>query len=108
MYALITVPLTRTLHIYLLSRDAVTLVHSIPLHTYGAWAVSVVDNVIIAHNIEGRVSMLFDIKHSTQFPVGPPLPLAPFFAADDASAAAAAGAEAVSPSRATQLCKCTL
>jgi hypothetical protein len=34
----------------------------VPLHTHGAWAVSVVDSVLVAHNVDTGVSMLFDIR----------------------------------------------
>ena len=44
----------------------------------------------MAHNRDARVALLYDIKHSTQLPIGPPLPFAPLAGVD-------AGATPLSP-----------
>lgn len=60
----------------------------------------------MAHNRDARVALLYDVKHSIQMPVGPPLPFAPLLssepvAATGAAAAAAATGAPQSPTSAT-------
>jgi hypothetical protein len=56
---------------------------TVDLHASGQCYVSVLDNLIITHNVSQKVSMVFDInaRHPKEthisFPVAAPLPLAP-------------------------------
>eukprot|EP01128_Nolandella_sp_AFSM9_P005846 TRINITY_DN2910_c0_g1_i1.p1 TRINITY_DN2910_c0_g1~~TRINITY_DN2910_c0_g1_i1.p1 ORF type:complete len:805 (+),score=138.20 TRINITY_DN2910_c0_g1_i1:28-2415(+) len=70
--------------LYHISKDRVTPKLSIDLHTSGPVQVSVLDSLIVTHNLDQQVSIMFDIKlHSPQdgdarsisFPIAAPLPL---------------------------------
>ncbi len=65
--------------LYQLTKEIVIKRSTIPVHTSGAVAVQVVDNLLIVHNIDSKVAMIFDIKDAdTTFPVAAPLPLSTF------------------------------
>jgi hypothetical protein len=55
----------------------------IDLHATGTCFISVIDNLIVAHNVSQKVSMIFDINarhprdNHISFPLAAPLPLAP-------------------------------
>uniref|UniRef100_A0A6B2KYX7 Uncharacterized protein n=1 Tax=Arcella intermedia TaxID=1963864 RepID=A0A6B2KYX7_9EUKA len=66
----------RELVLYHLSNHSVVAKHHIDLHTDGIINLSVIDNLIIAHNIDQQISMIFDIKlKELNFPAAAPLPL---------------------------------
>lgn len=67
---------------YQLTKDVVDKKISIDLHASGDVHVSVIDNLIIAHNVTQKVSMIFDIYAQSRqsiidFPLVAPLPIAP-------------------------------
>jgi len=68
-----------------LNREQVTQTLTINLHTTGSVDVHVIDNLIITHNRDQQISMIFDIKlreeegNNLGFPVAAPLPLSPAF-----------------------------
>jgi hypothetical protein len=70
--------------LYHLTKDNVIKKLGIDLHTNGTVFVHVIDNLLITHNVEQKVSMLFDIKAKNAqeefiaFPLAAPLPLSPF------------------------------
>jgi len=57
---------------------------AIDLHAYGQVYLSVIDNIIISHNVTQKVSMLFDINAKApkdihiNFPLAAPLPASSF------------------------------
>lgn len=73
----------RELHLYHLTTDAVKKQLVIDLHATGQCFISVIDNLIVAHNVSQKVSMIFDINarhprdNHISFPLAAPLPLAP-------------------------------
>eukprot|EP01122_Echinamoeba_exundans_P004169 TRINITY_DN14182_c0_g1_i1.p1 TRINITY_DN14182_c0_g1~~TRINITY_DN14182_c0_g1_i1.p1 ORF type:complete len:758 (+),score=141.94 TRINITY_DN14182_c0_g1_i1:36-2276(+) len=73
----------RELHLYHLTTDAIKKQLVIDLHATGTCFISVIDNLIVAHNVSQKVSMIFDINarhprdNHISFPLAAPLPLAP-------------------------------
>eukprot|EP00658_Telonema_sp_P-2_P018721 TRINITY_DN17332_c0_g1_i2.p1 TRINITY_DN17332_c0_g1~~TRINITY_DN17332_c0_g1_i2.p1 ORF type:complete len:692 (+),score=176.60 TRINITY_DN17332_c0_g1_i2:116-2191(+) len=53
----------------------VTKRYAINLHSHENVAVSVVDNLIVVHNLGSKVSMLFDVHSKEDFPISAPLPM---------------------------------
>ncbi|KAL6052930.1 Mic1 domain-containing protein [Balamuthia mandrillaris] len=69
----------KTMTLYQITRESVTKRLTINLRTSGVSAIQVVDNLLLVHDSESKISMLFDIKdRDIEFPVASPLPLAPF------------------------------
>ena len=60
-----------------MTRETVTKSASVNLHTNGAVAIHVVDNILVAHNLDHKITLLFDIREPDHF-VAAPLPLAPW------------------------------
>lgn len=61
---------------YQLTKEVVHIKHRINLHIRGAVAIHIIDNVLVVHNLDSRVSMLFDIKEKDlSFPIAAPLPI---------------------------------
>lgn len=62
------------LHTYRFYRDAVVQQGSLPI--YSSWiAVSVVDNVLLVHQVDAKVVILYDIFTDSRAPISAPLPL---------------------------------
>jgi hypothetical protein len=74
----------RELVLYQLAKEGVIKRLSIHLHAQGTVFLHTIDNLLITHHIEQKVSMLFDIRarnpedNTIPFPLAAPLPLAPF------------------------------
>jgi hypothetical protein len=64
----------RQLHLYQMNRESVTLSTVIDLHTEGKVVVHVVDNLLVCHNIQKKISSIFDIREEESF-VAAPLPM---------------------------------
>ncbi|KAI4300661.1 hypothetical protein L6164_034012 [Bauhinia variegata] len=62
------------LHSYRLYRDAVIQQGSLPIYS-SRIAVSTVDNVLLIHQIEAKVVILYDISADSRAPISAPLPL---------------------------------
>ncbi|KAK4343730.1 hypothetical protein RND71_036824 [Anisodus tanguticus] len=62
------------LHCYRFYRDAVIQQGSLPVYS-NKIAVSVVDNVLLVHQVDAKVVILYDIFADSQAPVSAPLPL---------------------------------
>ncbi|XP_015969404.1 uncharacterized protein LOC107492870 isoform X1 [Arachis duranensis] len=62
------------LHSYRLYRDAVIQQGSLPIYSSRV-AVSVVDNVLLIHQIEAKVVILYDLFADSRAPISAPLPL---------------------------------
>lgn len=62
------------LHCYRFYRDAVIQQGSLPVYS-NKIAVSVVDNVLLVHQVEAKVVIIYDIFADSQRPVSAPLPL---------------------------------
>eukprot|EP01121_Diplochlamys_sp_Union-15-3_P008527 TRINITY_DN2264_c0_g2_i1.p1 TRINITY_DN2264_c0_g2~~TRINITY_DN2264_c0_g2_i1.p1 ORF type:complete len:638 (-),score=93.50 TRINITY_DN2264_c0_g2_i1:4-1917(-) len=73
----------RELVLYQLTKDSVSKKLVIDVHTEGTVRISVIDNILVSHSIETKVSMMFDIKLREQketkinFPLAAPLPISP-------------------------------
>mmetsp|Transcript_30704 Transcript_30704/g.70779 ORF Transcript_30704/g.70779 Transcript_30704/m.70779 type:complete len:723 (+) Transcript_30704:80-2248(+) len=62
--------------VYQLGRDAVARHSVINLYTAcDRFAVSVIDNLLVVHNTDSQITMLFDIHSKNKLPVAAPLPL---------------------------------
>ncbi|KAH6812799.1 C18orf8 [Perilla frutescens var. frutescens] len=62
------------LHSYRFYRDAVVQQGSLPVYS-DRIAVSVVDNVLLVHQVEAKVVIIYDIFADSQAPISAPLPL---------------------------------
>ncbi|CAI0406578.1 unnamed protein product [Linum tenue] len=62
------------LHSYRFYRDAVVQQGSLPMFS-SKISVSVVDNVLLVHQVDARVSILYDIFEDSRAPISAPLPL---------------------------------
>lgn len=62
------------LHLYRFYRDAVVRQSSLPIFS-SKIAVSVIDNVLLVHQLEAKVVILYDIFSDTRAPISAPLPL---------------------------------
>ncbi|PIN07171.1 hypothetical protein CDL12_20262 [Handroanthus impetiginosus] len=62
------------LHLYRFYRDAVIQQGSLPVYSNKV-AVSVVDNVLLVHQVEAKVVIIYDIFADSQTPISAPLPL---------------------------------
>ncbi|KAJ7975975.1 Colon cancer-associated Mic1-like protein [Quillaja saponaria] len=62
------------LHSYRLYRDAVVQQGSLPIYSSRV-AVSVVDNVLLVHQVDAKVVILYDIFADSRAPISAPLPL---------------------------------
>lgn len=62
------------LHSYRFYRDAVVQQGSLPVYS-DRISVSVVDNILIIHQVDAKVAILYDMYAATQAPVSAPLPL---------------------------------
>ncbi|XP_027771372.1 regulator of MON1-CCZ1 complex isoform X3 [Solanum pennellii] len=62
------------LHCYRFYRDAVIQQGSLPVYS-NKIAVSVVDNVLLVHQVDAKVVIIYDIFADSQVPVSAPLPL---------------------------------
>lgn len=69
----------RAMVLYQITLDAVTRKNVYPLHTTGRMYPHVVDNLILLHDRDSKICMLYDIKDrgSIQFPIVGGLPLRP-------------------------------
>ncbi|XP_068663894.1 uncharacterized protein [Aristolochia californica] len=61
-------------HLYRFYRDAVVQQGSLPIYSTKI-AVSVVDNVLLVHQVDAKVVILYDVFSSSQAPISAPLPL---------------------------------
>ncbi|KAG9459855.1 hypothetical protein H6P81_004363 [Aristolochia fimbriata] len=61
-------------HLYRFYRDAVVQQGSLPIYS-AKIAVSVVDNVLLVHQVDAKVVILYDIFACSQAPISAPLPL---------------------------------
>eukprot|EP01130_Rhizamoeba_saxonica_P017512 TRINITY_DN8507_c0_g1_i3.p1 TRINITY_DN8507_c0_g1~~TRINITY_DN8507_c0_g1_i3.p1 ORF type:complete len:488 (-),score=102.44 TRINITY_DN8507_c0_g1_i3:23-1486(-) len=101
-YGLFCIYINRESHelvLYLLSKEKVSRKVEIDLVTPGMVNLSIVDNLLISHNIEHKISMVFDIKlprernsqlivgpqpeHRINFPVAGPLPISNYYRGTD-------------------------
>ncbi|PIA53167.1 hypothetical protein AQUCO_00900042v1 [Aquilegia coerulea] len=62
------------LHLYRFYRDAVVRQCSLPIFS-SKIAVSVIDNVLLVHQVEAKVVILYDIFSDSRAPISAPLPL---------------------------------
>ncbi|KAL4195942.1 hypothetical protein AMTRI_Chr04g180810 [Amborella trichopoda] len=62
------------LHFYRFYRDAVVHQGSLPIYSIKV-AVSVVDNVLLVHQVDAKVVLLYDIFTDSRAPISAPLPL---------------------------------
>ncbi|XP_043691905.1 regulator of MON1-CCZ1 complex-like isoform X2 [Telopea speciosissima] len=62
------------LHLYRFYRDAVVQQGSLPIYS-SKIAVSVVDNVLLVHQVDAKVVILYDISADSRAPISAPLPL---------------------------------
>ncbi|XP_041024360.1 uncharacterized protein LOC121265011 [Juglans microcarpa x Juglans regia] len=62
------------LHLYRFYRDAVVQQGSLPIYS-SRISVSVVDNVLLVHQVDAKVVILYDIFADSQAPISAPLPL---------------------------------
>lgn len=62
------------LHLYRFYRDAVVHQGSLPIYSTKV-AVSVVDNVLLVHQVDAKVVLLYDIFTDSRAPISAPLPL---------------------------------
>ncbi|KAA8516967.1 hypothetical protein F0562_017215 [Nyssa sinensis] len=62
------------LHLYRFYRDAVVQQGSLPIYS-SKIAVSVVDNVLLVHQVDAKVVILYDIFADSRAPISAPLPL---------------------------------
>eukprot|EP00262_Sarcandra_glabra_P000773 TRINITY_DN10879_c0_g1_i2.p1 TRINITY_DN10879_c0_g1~~TRINITY_DN10879_c0_g1_i2.p1 ORF type:complete len:596 (+),score=107.94 TRINITY_DN10879_c0_g1_i2:207-1994(+) len=62
------------LHMYRFYRDAVVQQGSLPIYS-NKIAVSVVDNVLLVHQVDAKVVILYDIFADSRAPISAPLPL---------------------------------
>ncbi|KAK4404977.1 Regulator of MON1-CCZ1 complex [Sesamum angolense] len=62
------------LHSYRFYRDAVVPQGSLPIYS-NRIAVSVVDNILLVHQVEAKVVIIYDIFADSQAPISAPLPL---------------------------------
>jgi len=66
------------------SKEGITKSYIIDLYINGAIAIHVVDNLLLVHNTDSKVTMIYDIKEEDlKYLVGAPLPLAPFLPNSD-------------------------
>ena len=64
----------RQLHLYQMNKESVTRSIEIDTHTEGASRLHVIDNLLICHNIQKKLSLIFDIREEESF-VAAPLPM---------------------------------
>ncbi|KAJ4980007.1 hypothetical protein NE237_010787 [Protea cynaroides] len=62
------------LHLYRFYRDAVVQQGSLPIYS-SKIAVSVIDNVLLVHQVDANVVLLYDIFSDSRTPISAPLPL---------------------------------
>ncbi|XP_024923255.1 uncharacterized protein LOC107434407 isoform X2 [Ziziphus jujuba] len=62
------------LHLYRFYRDAVVQQGSLPIYSSKV-AVSVVDNVLLVHQVDAKVVILYDVFADSRAPISAPLPL---------------------------------
>uniref|UniRef100_A0A0D6QVM2 Uncharacterized protein n=1 Tax=Araucaria cunninghamii TaxID=56994 RepID=A0A0D6QVM2_ARACU len=62
------------LHLYRFYRDAVVHQGSLPIYSTKV-AISVVDNVLLVHQVDAKVVLLYDIFADSKAPISAPLPL---------------------------------
>ncbi|KAF9599349.1 hypothetical protein IFM89_036806 [Coptis chinensis] len=62
------------LHLYRFYRDAVVRQCSLPIYS-SKIAVSVIDNVLLVHQVDAKVVILYDIFSDSRAPISAPLPL---------------------------------
>eukprot|EP00457_Paulinella_chromatophora_P001630 gb/GEZN01001632.1/.p1 GENE.gb/GEZN01001632.1/~~gb/GEZN01001632.1/.p1 ORF type:complete len:949 (-),score=203.22 gb/GEZN01001632.1/:66-2588(-) len=63
------------LQVFRLRSEGMELQHIYDLHSPGRYEVSVLDNVLVVHNVQAEVSLMFDIKVPEAEPISSPLPL---------------------------------
>lgn len=63
------------LHLLGLANEAMEQFHVYDLRTPGKYDISVVDNVIMAHHLRQRITVLIDIRSDTKYALAPPLPI---------------------------------
>ncbi|XP_022934291.1 uncharacterized protein LOC111441498 isoform X1 [Cucurbita moschata] len=74
IYCLQVDRISMLLHTYRFYRDAVVQQGSLPI--YSSWiAVSAVDNVLLVHQVDAKVVILYDIFSDSRAPISAPLPL---------------------------------
>ncbi|KAE8651130.1 hypothetical protein Csa_002376 [Cucumis sativus] len=74
IYCLQVDRLAMLLHTYRFYRDAVVQQGSLPIYS-SSIAVSVVDNVLLVHQVDAKVVILYDIFTDSRAPISAPLPL---------------------------------
>lgn len=57
--------------------DEMEQTHALDLYQPGKYDVSVLDNVLVVHNVATRVSMLFDVRSESKTTITEPLPIGP-------------------------------
>ncbi|KAF6149342.1 hypothetical protein GIB67_016880 [Kingdonia uniflora] len=62
------------LHLYRFYRDAVVQQGSVPIYS-SRIAVSVIDNVLLVHQVDAKVVILYDVYSDSRAPISAPLPL---------------------------------
>lgn len=62
-------------HLLRISTDAMDVMHKYELLLAGRYATSVIDNIVVLHNIKEQVSMLFDVRGDSKSPLVAPLPI---------------------------------
>eukprot|EP00808_Paulinella_micropora_P007457 g61928.t1 len=64
-----------TLQVLRLRSEGMELQHTYALYSPGRYEVSVLDNVLVVHNVKAEVSLIFDTKMAETAPISSPLPL---------------------------------
>ncbi len=63
------------LRLYTLSKDSIKPGVNLNLNSKAAVAINVVDNLIAVHNLDAKVTFLFDLQWTDAFPLAGPLPM---------------------------------
>jgi hypothetical protein len=75
VYVMIIDSASSLLRLYSLTKDAVKPAMTLNLSSKAPVAVNVVDNLIAVHNLEAKVTFLFDLQWNDTFPLAGPLPM---------------------------------
>eukprot|EP01112_Ceratiomyxa_fruticulosa_P015060 TRINITY_DN4383_c0_g1_i1.p1 TRINITY_DN4383_c0_g1~~TRINITY_DN4383_c0_g1_i1.p1 ORF type:complete len:901 (+),score=199.61 TRINITY_DN4383_c0_g1_i1:154-2703(+) len=93
-----------SIELFQLTKQAVLRRGRLDLFTSGASHIHVIDNLLLIHNIESKVSLIFDIRGWARdmagFPVASPLPLSavPYNFKDDSSFSRSSSTASITPS----------
>ena len=75
VYIMVVDTANALLRMYLVTKDAVKPCVNLNLSSKAPVAVNVVDNMVAVHNLEAKVTFLFDLQWNDTFPLAGPLPM---------------------------------